>query len=110
MACRAIEPGAESKAPYMIYLCECGKKWDAPISGTLVAEGAVWMCVCGRTLSVRRGVIHAARMVAARRPHFQDRELAGLAGGETANTGPRLVLSPGLRKPLTSAANSQTGR
>ena len=94
----------------MTYQCECGKKWDAPISGTLVTEGAVWMCVCGRTLGVRRGVIHAARVVEAKRPHFQDRELAGLAGGGTADTGPRLVLSPGHRKPSTAAGNSQAGR
>ena len=68
------------------------------------------MCVCGRTLGVRRGVIHAARVIAAKQPHYPDRELAGLAGGELANwpkacqvTGPSEAIDFGV--PISRSAD-----
>ncbi len=59
MVCRVFEIPDKSSSRYMTYMCECGKKWDAPAPGAPAPEGAAWLCACGRTLAVRGWIIHA---------------------------------------------------
>jgi len=75
-----LEPSAPSTR-VMSYLCQCGRKWQAPGPNSLKNGAYRWICSCGAALTLRNGVIFSPTAEPGEVPASPDRLQRWVARG-----------------------------